>query len=110
MSEQVISGIGFGVGGITGSSLLLVEGDGGLKLVEASKLVPDGSRCDWEQIESLMGGYEHPLSDAEKADFGPNPRACRVRITVETEPLSEAETEEILKRVRDRRARDRSAP
>jgi len=110
MSEEVITGVGFGIGGFEENHILLVEDDGGLKLVQAVKLVPEGSRCGWEQIESLMDGYDPPLSDEEKAAFGPNPRACRVRITVQAEPLSEAETEEILKRVRARRARERLAP
>jgi hypothetical protein len=110
VNEQVIEGVGFGVTGFEENSLLLVDGDGGLQLVQVTSLMPENCRCDWVQIESLMDGYDPALSAEEKTSFGPNPRACRVRITVHAEPLSEVETEQVLKRVRDRRARDRSAP
>jgi len=112
MNEQVIVGVGFGVTGFEENSLMFVESDGDLKLVQVASLVPESSRCNWVQFESLMDGYDPPLRAEEKASFGPNPRACRIRIIVQVEPLSEDETEEVFKRVRDRRARqrDRSDP
>ncbi len=103
MPTEEITGVGFGLYSPEEGYIVLVDDDGSERGVQAHNLVPEASRVSWAYYEALTGGFglEHSahVLERETADNSP-PRACRVKITIETEELSAAETEALLAKAR----------
>jgi len=102
-THRVVEGVGFGAMGEDSNYLFFIGGDGKVSTVQATHLVPMHARADWAHLEALVGGFGQE-SSLEKLTSRyaeeRKPQAYRLRITVDAEPLTEAETEALLERAR----------
>jgi hypothetical protein len=108
--KREISGVGFGVYGFADDYILLLAEDGEPDHVQASKLVPESGRASWSHITSLCEGFGPDNNDrvlTREDGRSVRPVAHRIRIVVECEPLTEAETEALLAAARERERRNR---
>jgi hypothetical protein len=98
MSE--FQGIGFGIHGPEESYIVFVDDEGEERTVSAHHMVPPDGRAPWSFYEALTGGFGDRSAEVMTRDRAIHdvPRAYRLRITVEAEPLTHAETEELLAR------------
>lgn len=107
MSRQEITGIGFGIYGHEDSYIVLIDEKGEEQIVSAHRLLPEEHRTPWALYEALTGGFgpEHSAHVLERESNGNDaPRACRMKIIVETQELSAAETEALIAKAKARKA------
>lgn len=102
--KQEINGVGFGVFGYSDDYILLLNEAGEPAHVVASKLVPSDGRASDSRIQALTGGLGSATAVQELQER-PLPRAYRLRIVVEAEPLTSEETEGLLAAARARAKR-----
>ena len=109
---KVIEGVGFGAKGEEDDYILLIDDEvGSTTSITATNFIPTEAVTRWAHLESLIGGFGEDRSAerlAENYADVPRPRAYRLRITVDAEPLTSSETDALLARARSyNRARDR---
>jgi len=102
--KQEINGVGFGVFGYHDNYILLLDEAGEPSHVVASKLVPADGRASDARIQGLTGGLGSATAVDELREL-PLPRAYRLRIVVEAEPLTNEETAALLAAARARAKR-----
>lgn len=84
--------------------MVFIADDGSERHLSAHELFPEDGRLPWPIYEALTGGFgeEHSADVlAREQPFAP-PRAYRIKVRVEAEPLTSEETEALL-RARARR-------
>lgn len=103
MITHIIEGVGFGSYGPEESSLIFIDEDGYQVSMEAHHFLPIDGRVQWAKLEALMDGFgsdhRENVLDREGRDL---PTAYRMKITVEYEPLSVKETQELLDKAKAR--------
>ncbi len=100
----MVEGVGLVLTGEEENYLVLIDGRGEQRTVSMSDLVPTDGTILWSHFEALTDGFGTELSERKRREYTAagyaTPRAYRLRITVEAEPLTHAETEALLAKAR----------
>ena len=102
MSTWEFGGLGFGVYGPEESYVVLIDDAGNESHISGHELVPADGRVGWSLYEALTGGFSKECETTVLTRETPynTPRAYRLRIHVEAEPLSTIETAAVLSAAR----------